>query len=321
MPQKIWTNVLLRDEEAEWLRSQVAPHTLIVAPGTGSNLVSGASDADCRSSDIAFGQPAVEDVLATTDLKWIHLTSAGYTRYDRHDVFERLRTQSASLTNSSSVYDDPCAHQVLAFMLEHNRCLTTARDQQSQRLWSYEDLRKKQKVLTGQSAVIVGYGAIGRRLAEMLAPYRMEIKAFRRVVQGNESVPTFAISALPDHLGGADHVINLLPANASTSLLFDAELFARFKATAAFYNVGRGDTVNQPDLIKSLAEGVFAAAYLDVTSPEPLPPTSPLWSMPNVVITPHVAGGIQDESQRLLDHFLANFRRFQTGEPLVDLIL
>lgn len=320
-PLIIWTNMGLSATEAEWLRGQIVPHTLFVAGSTASNLVSGSRDLNCQSADVAFGQPAVEDLLESASLRWVQLTSAGYTRYDRDDVKTHLRDLGGALTNSSGVYDDPCAHQVLAFMFEHNRSLHTALGWQQMQTWAYSEMRAVQRVLTGQSAVIVGYGAIGRRLTELLAPYRMRLVGIRRRVQGDEAIPTFRVDEIGDHLSDADHVVNLLPANASTEKIFSEFLFSRFKPGAAFYNVGRGDTVDQLALIAALERGQVGAAYLDVATPEPLPTEHPLWTAPNTVITPHVAGGVQDESQRLLDHFVGNFRRLLSGGDLVDRIV
>jgi len=90
------------------------------------------------------------------------------------------------------------------------------------------------------------------------------------------------------------------------------------KNGAVFYNVGRGVTVDQPALLAALRSGRLAAAYLDVTDPEPPPPDDPIWSVPNCWITPHAAGGHQDESERVVAHFLENLRRFEAGDPLLD---
>jgi phosphoglycerate dehydrogenase-like enzyme len=93
------------------------------------------------------------------------------------------------------------------------------------------------------------------------------------------------------------------------------------KPGAIFYNIGRGTTVDQAALAEALGSGRLSAAYLDVTDPEPLPPEHPLWTTPNCVITPHTAGGHSDEWDRLVDHFLANLRRHEAAEPLLDRVI
>jgi phosphoglycerate dehydrogenase-like enzyme len=317
---QIWTNHDLEPAKLEWLREQIAPHKLIVASATGNNLSAASADQSCLTADIAFGQPSVEDLLTTNSLKWVHITSAGFTRYDRPDLRDALKANSTQFTNSSSVYDDPCAQHAFAFILAHNRRLIQSFQCHRDGEWTYSLLRPIERVLTGENVLIVGYGAIGVRLSELLKPFGCEVRGVRRTPVGDELVPTFPISELKNHLSWADHVVNLLPAGPSTEKLFSAEHFDQMQSHAAFYNVGRGDTVDQEALVDALNKENIAAAYLDVTSPEPLPANHPLWSAKNCLITPHVAGGMQNEMDVLVDHFLANLRRFSQEEPLKDLV-
>jgi phosphoglycerate dehydrogenase-like enzyme len=122
-------------------------------------------------------------------------------------------------------------------------------------------------------------------------------------------------------LGAADHVVNLLPDNPSTYRFFDDPRFRQCKAAACFYSLGRGTTTDQDALLAALHSGRLAAAYVDVTDPEPLPPDRPLWSAPNCYITPHTSGGHTGEAERLVEHFLRSLRRFERQEPLENEIL
>ena len=133
-------------------------------------------------------------------------------------------------------------------------------------------------------------------------------------------VCNYPIDQLDVWLPNADHVINILPAAPGTSGMFTAEQFSRMKRGAIFYNVGRGDTVDQQALCDALESGQIGAAYLDVTTPEPLPPDHRLWKAPNCWITPHIAGGHREEARVNVEHFVANFARFVRGEALVDRI-
>jgi phosphoglycerate dehydrogenase-like enzyme len=270
---------------------------------------------------VAFGQPAVEQVIASPRLRWAHLSSAGFTPYDREDVRAALAARGAALTKSSLVYDEPCAEHLLAFLCAQARVLPAALAQQrEQRGWPQRALRTRSRLLRGQTVLIVGLGSIGRRLVELLAPLAMNVTALRNRVAGDEPVPTFT----PDDpraaaaLASADHVIDVLPASPSTERFFDAARFAACKPGAIFYNVGRGTTVDQEALLAALRSGQLGAAYLDVATPEPLPPEHPLWTAPHCTITPHTAGGHADEPERLVRHFLANLARFTTGQPLLD---
>jgi phosphoglycerate dehydrogenase-like enzyme len=176
-------------------------------------------------------------------------------------------------------------------------------------------------LLRHQRAVILGYGAIAERLVEMLAPFQMEVVALRRTPRGGEAVPLISEEELPAALAAADHVINILPENAGSVGFFDSVRFGQMKSGSVFYNIGRGTTVDQTALYNALKSGHLAAAWLDVTQPEPLPDDHPLWRLENCFITPHTAGGHGDEPLLLVNHFLENFRRFVEGKALLDRVI
>jgi phosphoglycerate dehydrogenase-like enzyme len=319
----IWCNARFPADVQTLLEKSVGAHRLIFAASLEkSNLVGGQTDPGARAADIALGQPHPDDIIASKSLKWVHLTSAGYTRYDRADIRDALRAQGAIMTNSSLVFADPCAQHLLAFMLAQARKLPEAHaDQIARRGWPYTALRSRCEVLTGQSALIVGYGSIGKRLIELLAPFRMKITAVRRTVRGDEAVPTIPVAKILEQLPHADYVVDVLPEGEESRGFFNAERFARMKPSASFHNAGRGSTVDQVALRAALVEERIAAAYLDVTTPEPLPPNDPLWTAPNCYITPHIAGGHQNELRTQVEHFLANLARFHAGQPLLDRIV
>jgi phosphoglycerate dehydrogenase-like enzyme len=155
----------------------------------------------------------------------------------------------------------------------------------------------------------------------MLAPFQLKITAMRRQPRGQESV----LTVTPDHVAGAlataDHVIDILPDNASSYRFMNQERFAQMKPGAAFYNIGRGTTVDQIALAENLRSGHLAAAWLDVTDPEPLPENDPLWTTPNCHITPHTAGSHDHASASLVRHFLQNFQLFLQSSPLHDRVI
>jgi len=273
-----------------------------------------------RDADIAFGQPDVQQLIDSPRVKWLHISTAGYTKYDRKDLRDALAARGAIASNSSNVYADPCAEHMLSFMLAANRQLPQAIGLQRQSKWDFPAVRPRVRLLEGEQVLIVGYGAIGARLAELLEPFRAKVTGLRRKPRGDEGVSVLPMERLDELLPSADHVVNLLPNAKAMERLFNADRFSRMKRGGRFYNVGRGDTVDQPALRQALESGQLASAYLDVTTPEPLPPTDPLWNAPNCWITPHVAGGAQDEQHRLIRHFLANFTRLKNGQPVLNRI-
>ena len=152
---------------------------------------------------------------------------------------------------------------------------------------------------------------------ELLAPFRMQIAAVRRHPASDEGIPIISADAIAD----ADHVVNILPDNPGTRGFFNVARFSRMQRGTAFYNIGRGTTVDQDALLVALRSGHLAAAWLDVTEPEPLPDDHPLRAEENCFITPHIAGGHGNESETLVRHFLENFKRYQDGSPLLDRVM
>ena len=315
-PLHIWCNYAFTAAGTELIRAGTAHCRL--------TLVDSAVPApSLGTADILLGQPDADFLLAATRVRWAEITSAGYTRYDRDDLRAALRTRDAALTNSSRVFDEACAQHLVAMLLalarELPRCLA---NQRGPRVWLHDEPRAGRRfLLNGQSAVIYGYGAIARRVVEILRPLGLRLTGVRRRPRGDEAVPMLTEAEADTRLGETDHVFNLLPASASTAHYFDAARFARCKPGACFYNIGRGTTVDQDALTASLRAGHLAAAYLDVTDPEPLPPGHPLWAAPNCFITPHIAGTHDNEETRLVEHFLVNLTAFEAGQALTDRVI
>jgi phosphoglycerate dehydrogenase-like enzyme len=281
-------------------------------------------NADLEAAAVAFGRPAVASLLKSEALRWLHVGSAGYTPWDREDLLQRFRARQVRFTRSSMVYSEPCAEHVLALMLSWARRLPWAlEDQRGDRAWRYRDVRAESRLLIGQTAVVLGFGSIGERLVQLLQPFAMQIWGVRQRVKGDESIPTLSVDdpRLPEFLGKADHVINLLPLNKATAGFFDHKRLSAISRGAIFYNIGRGGTVDQQALLQLAQAQHFGALLIDVTEPEPLPVDHPLWDVPNCFITPHSGGGHHDEQARLVAHFLNNFQRFLAGQQLLDRVL
>jgi phosphoglycerate dehydrogenase-like enzyme len=318
----IWTNVRLGDPELDLLRSETKNHQLIVADAGPHVLAENTGDVQLASATIVFGQPSAEDILRPKNLRWLHVSSAGYTRYDRKDIFDHFLANQIAFTNSSSVFSEPCAEHALSVLLAQGRQLYPSYlDQLKNRDWQQNERRAASSLLSEQTILIVGFGSIGQRLAEFLKPFGSTVFAFRRRPQPSPGVTVLGLDELETTLPVADHVMNFLPENSETTRFFDKEKFSCFKAGACYYSLGRGTTTDQTALIDALKSGQIQAAYLDVTDPEPLPPDHPLWFAPKCYVTPHTSGGHHNESLRLTKHFLTNLRRFERGEPLVDRIV
>jgi phosphoglycerate dehydrogenase-like enzyme len=318
----IWCNARLpKPYEAELLAG-LQSHRVIMSERRTGNLAAGEADPKLAEADIAFGQPEVQQITDLANLKWVQLSSAGFTRYDRPEVRAAFKRRNAILTNSSSVYDEPCAEHVLAMILAESRQLARAfANQSGPKGWPAAQLREQSHLLGGQTVLILGLGAIARRLIELLAPLKMQLMAVRQSVRGDEPVRVYPATELDRILPQADHVVNILPSGNSTTQLMDARRFSLMQPTAVFYNIGRGSTVDQNAMAEALKSNKLAAAYLDVTEPEPLPADHFLWTTPNCHITPHTAGGCSVEFRRGVRHFLDNLGRFESNSPLRDRVM
>jgi phosphoglycerate dehydrogenase-like enzyme len=323
MSLTVWCNVKFPEAAEQILREGTRGHRLIFSSTLLSDvLAAGKADPTLAEADVALGQPDAEGCMRYPRLKWIEVISAGYTRYDREDFRVTLRARGATFTTASGVFSEPCAQHVLALMLAFGRNLFPSyRDQLTDRSWRYEERRRDAQLLTGQTVLMLGFGAIGRRLAELLAPFRMPIYAVRRQARSEPGVRIIAEEELTRVLPLADHVVNVLSDNETTRGYVNARRLGWFKPGAKFYNVGRGTTVDQRALLEALQSGRLGAACLDVTDPEPLPPGHPLWTARNCFITPHAAGGRHDQGEALVRHFLTNLAAFTNGSGLTDRVL
>ncbi len=323
MKYKIFVDFAPSTEILTLLEESTVGHELVFPRDPVTSVLHMAPwDTAMETADILFGQPETKSIAKAKNLKWIHISSSGITRYDNSAFREQMALRNIMVSNSASVYSDACADHVLSFMLAQSRQLPPGlitRAAGGSDKWTA--LRSRSIPLRGQTVLIVGFGAIGARLVELLAPYNMTIKAFRRNARGDENVPVVRKSELFDVLVESDHVINILPESEETVQFFNTDIFNAFKPGSIFYNIGRGSTVDQDDLLEALRGGKMKAAWLDVTSPEPLPDSHPLWTEPNCFITPHVAGGHFDETKTLVQHFCDNFRRFVENDPLVDRVM
>ncbi len=305
------------------LQAETVGHQLLFPKTpTASVLAKATPDVQFALADIAFGQPDLSSIANAPRLKWIHVSSSGYTRYDTAQFRALAAERKITFTNSAGVYQEACAVHVLSFMLAQARNLPaalSARVANATPVWN--QLRATSSTLRGETVLILGYGSIGRRLVELLQPFGMNFLAYRRKARGDENIPIVTGNQLTDALHRADHVINILPESVETKNFFDATRLAQIKPAAVFYNIGRGATVDQNALAGALRSGHLKSAWLDVTDPEPLPDGHPLYLEPNCHITPHLAGGQPREAEALVRHFIGNFQRFVNHEPLLDRVM
>ncbi len=255
-----------------------------------------------------------ELAASTPRLRFIQSISAGTDQYDKALLRERgIRLASAAGVNAQAV-----AEHAMALMLALARRLPEARDNQNARHWRgmISEVASREDQLTGKTLLIVGLGRIGARLARLAKAFEMRVIAIRRDpsagADGADAV--FGHAQLHELLGQADIVALTCPLTPETTGLIDARALAAMKPGAHLINVARGRVVDEPALIEALQQRRIAAAGLDVTVEEPLGPASPLWAMPQVLITPHTAGETRRYEDGVIDLLLDNLDRLWRGE-------
>jgi phosphoglycerate dehydrogenase-like enzyme len=267
--------------------------------------------------EVGFGGPPHDLVPGATGLRWMQLGGAGADRVFDNPAADR----DFVVTNASGVHPIQIGEHLLAMMLAFARDIPRAVRDQLDRRWRRQDEWTVFE-LAGKRVVLVGLGAIGNRFAELAAAFGMQVVALRaRPELGKGAAQRVApIERLRDELPAADFVVITAPLTQETRHLVGAAELAAMKPGAYIFNIGRGPIIDEAALVDALQKGRIGGAGLDVFETEPLPADSPLWSMPNVLITPHYAGVTPHYGERLWEIFLDNLGRYARGEPLRNVV-
>jgi phosphoglycerate dehydrogenase-like enzyme len=267
--------------------------------------------------EVAFGNFPLDLLTTARSVRWIQVSSAGVEDF----LTEAVRRSGITLTNARGVYGVAGAEHVLGEMLLFTRRLQEMRTAQRERRWEQATYLTI-PTLQGQTLGVVGLGGIGSQIALRGKAFGMTVLAVRR--HPAETPPYVdhlsGMDGLDDLLAAADHVALALPLTAETRNLIDATRLARLKPTAYLYNIGRGAVVDETALIAALQARRFAGAALDVFVEEPLPADSPLWDLPNVLITPHVGANGPADWIAVANLFADNLRRYRAGQPLRNVV-
>jgi len=287
---------------------------------------SGIAHVEVRSADELARRLPEADVLVVSmlwknelaaqagKLRFIQSISAGTDQYDKALLRERgIRLASAAGVNAHAV-----AEHAMALMLALARRLPEARDNQHTKRWRgmISEIAAREDQLGGKTLLIVGLGRIGSHLAGLARAFGMRVIATKRDPgSGFESADdVFSQGRLGEVLPLADYVALTCPLTPQTEGLINAQALSRMKPSAFLINVSRGKVVDEPALLEALMQGRIAGAGLDCTVEEPLPTASPLWDVPNVLITPHTAGETRAYEDNVIDLLLENLDRLWRGE-------
>lgn len=283
------------------------------------------SEPDCARAEVAYFSEDVfpghsrqffSAVRKAPKLKWLHVFNAGVD----HPIYTEILERGVRLTTSSGAIAEPIAHTVIMALLMLGRRYLHFQQAQRERAWKPLRAAELPRDLRGQTLLILGLGRIGTEIARLAHALGLHVIGVRRAPAGgdepvDELHPPQALEAL---LPRCDWLVVACPLTPDTRELVDASLIARLPRGAHLINIARGEIVQEPALIDALHSGHLAGAYLDVFEQEPLPHDSPLWDLPNVILSPHNAGAALGNEERALAIFLENLARWHRGTPLVN---
>src|SRR3989440_5291259 len=290
---------------------QAAPHAKLIE-------MSAASARELAGADAALGVCSAEVLSKAKQLQWIQWLAAGVERCVQQPL---VRERHMLLTNLQRTMGPSMAEHVLGMMLVLSRHLDYFLKQQQQAHW-VKDSAPHLADLEGKTVLVVGLGGIGTEVARRAHAFGMRVTATR--ASGRTGPDYVSYVGLPDELlelaKEADFVVNCAPLTPQTTGIFNREFFASLKPGAYFVSVGRGRSTVTADLIAALDRGKLAGAGLDVVDPEPLPSDSPLWRLPNVIITPHVSADTPLAQEQRTALLRENLRRYVAGEPMLSVV-
>jgi D-2-hydroxyacid dehydrogenase (NADP+) len=271
-------------------------------------------------ADVAFTPFVDRDVFqSATRLRWVQSPAVGVGRL----MFPELLASPVVITSARGIRARAIAEHVLGVTLALARQLPAAIRAQAAHRWAPEAIETEARTLQGQRMGLVGLGAIGMEVVRIAAPFGFRISAIRRRAgeappEGVEAV--WPPDRLPDLLAQSDVVVLAAPHTPETKHLVGRTQLDQMKRGALLVNVARGKLIDDDAVVDALRDGRLGGAALDVFSQEPLDPSSPYWDLPNVIITPHTSGAMEDYWTPLVALFSENLRRFEDGETLVNVV-
>lgn len=275
-----------------------------------------------READVAYSSLIHRDALAAASrLRWVHSPAAGIGSM----LFPELIASPVILTNSRGLHGDAMAEHVIGVTIALLRKLPEAFAHQGAHRWGHEAMSAGEplRLVKGSTFGVIGLGAIGSAVARIASAMGATVEAIRRHPEHGAPEGVHAVygpSQLAERLPQWDVVVLAAPHTPETRGLIGAAQLSVMKPGAVLVNVGRGKLVKEADLVAALAARRIRAAALDVVEHEPLDPASPLWDLPNALVTPHVSGLRADHWPRATDLFIENLRRFQAGQPLLNVV-
>jgi len=284
--------------------------------GAGVNTAA-ALESEVAEAEIIFGKPSLDLLATAAKLKWLQTQSAGVEQIAGSDVFKR----SNWILCTAAGMHESCVQHAIALLLGFTRRVGQHSLHQKELRWNSRDKVATPEVVEGRTMLILGVGAIGKRVAQIARVLGMKpigVNTSGRAVA--EVDETHAIANLDALLPRADVLMMILPATPQTDNLLNAARLAKLPKHCIVVNVGRGNAIDEPALVAALRTGQIAGAALDVYKQEPLPADSPFYDAPNLVMTPHIGGNRPDYDDCAFEIFVENLALYAQGKALKNVV-
>lgn len=270
-------------------------------------------------ADGVYGWPSAEVLAGATSLKWLQSPSAGV---ERIWALPDLQRSDVTVTNARGAHAVNMAEHVFAMILAYSRGILRAREFQKEHRWEARGAREYCYELAGKTMGVIGYGNIGRQVAQRARAFAMRVLAVdaQPVASDDPSTEVWPLDRLGDLLAGSDVVVISAPATPESKHLIGGAQLHQMKRDAGLVVISRGALFDHDALAAALRQGTIAWAGVDATEPEPLPADSPLWDIETCLITPHSSGHSIEKERRVIEIVRENARRLARGQPLINVV-
>ena len=302
----IFCYVSLNDIQRDFLKKKIDDNFFFMEDSKEKSLE------NFINCEVCFGNPDLDWVTKSKKLKWIQLESVGFEEYSK------VKISGLKISNLRGFFSIPVAETTLAGILSLKRGINRLLSLKEKKKWLGSSIRPTLNLLNGSNVLILGAGSIGLKIKNLLEKFNCKILMYDKFKNDPDLINT---NDLDNHLPNIDILIGCLPENNETKQLLDNYRINLLKKSSIIVNVGRGSLLDEKTLIHNIKSEKLAGAFLDVTDKEPIPNDSPLWSIPNIILSQHSGGGYENEVNDKIIFFKKNLSRYKNKILPMNIVL
>ncbi len=301
---KIFCVIKVSADQKLYIQQELGDHEIFFKQDMDTEV----AEREMGDCEVVFGNPSLDLLEKSNNVRWVQLESVGLDPYQ-----ELIKSGKIRFSNLRGFFDQPVAETAIGGMLSLYRKLFLLQKAQEEVTWIKDQVRAEGDTIMNKNILILGAGSIGHAIGDLLIAFKSKVK-FYDVFQDLSDFQD--LSALDETLPEFDIVVGCLPETADTINFLNGPRLTLLKPSAIVVNVGRGSLIDEEALIDQLSSGNLGGAFLDVTRQEPLPRESPLWNVPNLLLSQHTGGGTIHEVQNKVKFCIDNFRRYLAGKHI-----